>query len=195
MKQNIIHLIIQIILVSLILSISGCTYLERVNNRMMVKQLYGKALDFSWSGFHVMSDTVLPCYDINKPITIVTHINDGLCNDCFSRYLKTAEKFVGTFHCDSVQYICIMAPRPIESIQYSIQLSGISDSNVKVICDANNQYLTKNKIDKLESGDNAFLIDENHKIILMGDPIRSNPLNELYKKIIRDMIVKKVSDK
>lgn len=196
MKKNILYQAIYTILLFSFLSVYGCTNYENHKNQMMVKRLYGKELDFSWPGFQVLSDTVLQSYEINKQITVVTHIYDGLCEDCFSRYLKIADKYVSKFHSDSVQFICIMAPRSVESIQYSLQLSGIGNSNVKVIYDKNNQYLTKNKIDKLDSGDNAFLIDENHKIILVGDPIRSKPLNELYKNTITNMLINNtVNDK
>ncbi len=57
-----------------------------------------------------------------------------------------------------------------------------------VVYDLGNKYLTRNSIAKLSSGYNAFLIDEKHKIILLGDPIRSQSMYDLCKKQIQELL-------
>lgn len=173
---------------SLLLLVSSCDYCNTLKKRSMVKHEYGKVLDFSWTGLQILEDTLLPCFEINKPITIVSHIDDKLCPECFANYLRAAEKYVNQFHTDSIQYVCIAYPRPVDRLQYALSLAEIDSSKVMVVYDLENKYLTRNSIAKLSSGYNAFLIDEKHKIILLGDPIRSQSMYDLCKKQIQELL-------
>lgn len=171
-----------------LLTFNGCNYFKNFKIRLMIKHEYGKVLDFSWTGYQLMTDTILKDFQINKPITVVSHIDDKLCPECFAKYLRAAELYVNQFHSDSVQYVCIAYARSIEDFQYALSLAKIDTSKIKVIYDCENQYLTKNSITKLASGYNAFLIDSKHKIKLLGDPLRNQSMYNLCKMQIQSML-------
>jgi hypothetical protein len=52
-----------------------------------------------------------------------------------------------------------------------------------IILDANSVFFEKNKIPEEEIF-HTMLIDENSRIIIIGDPTRSDYINEKYKNII-----------
>ncbi len=172
----------------LLFTTSGCSYCKKIRLRMMIRHEYGRVLDFSWSGSQIMSDTILTGFEIKKPITIVSHIDAKLCPECFANYLRGAEKYVSLFNSDSIQYVCIAYPRPIDELQYALSLSETDPSKVMVVYDSNNLYLKNNSLTKLSSGYNAFLIDKDHKIILLGDPIRIQSMYDLCKSHIQSML-------
>ena len=170
------------------LLLSSCSYYENLKLRRMVKNNYGKVLDFSWPGYQILEDTILTDFKIDKPITIVSHIYGALCEECFANYLRTAEKYVYSFHSDSVQYVCITYPRPIENVQYAVKLAGVDPSKVMVVYDSEDLYLENNSITQLESGLNAFLIDKQHKVLLLGDPLRLESMYRISKTTIDRML-------
>lgn len=155
---------------------------------MMIKHEYGKVLDFSWPGSQIMPDTILQGFELNKPIIIVSYIDDKLCPECFANYLRAAEKYVNQFNSDNVQFVCIAYPRPIDRLQYAITLAEIDSSKIMVVYDLENHYQTYNSITKIPNGYNVFLIDHTHKIVLLGDPIRSQSMYDLCKTQIRTML-------
>ena len=170
------------------LLLNSCEFIKREKLLLTVKQEYGKVLDFSWSGSQILVDTVITHFEIQKPITIVSYIDKQLCPECFAKYLKGAEKYINLFHSDDVQFVCIVYPRPVEDLQYALTLSDTDPQKVMIIYDSNNQYLTVNSIVKLSDGFNVFLIDKDHKIALLGDPIRSEAMYDLCKKTVISML-------
>lgn len=181
------RLLLPIVLIYVVLLVS-CNRMEELKMRRIIKNEYGKVLDLSWSGYQVLADTVLNNFEIRKPITIVTHIYEDLCWECFSNYLKVAERYVNLFHSDSIQFVCIAYPRPVKELQSALDLAHTDPTKVMVVYDSDDVYLSSNNITKLKSGMNAFLIDRNHRIVLMGDPVRYDPMHDLYKKTIESLL-------
>lgn len=176
------------VICGLILLMSGCKFIRKEKLLFTVRHEYGRVLDFSWSGKQVLADTVITHFDIQKPITIVSYIDSKLCPECFSKYLKGAEKYVNQFHSDSVQYVCVAYPRPIEDLQYALTLSETDPNKVMIVYDCDDRYLTVNSIKKLSDGFNVFLIDKKHKVRLLGDPIRSESMYDLCKETVVSML-------
>lgn len=168
--------------------LNGCEFIKREKLLLMVKQEYGKVLDFSWTGSQILVDSVITHFEIKKPVTIVSYIEEQLCPECFAKYLKGAEKYINLFHSDDVQFVCVVYPRPVEDLQYALTLSETNPNKVMIVYDTNNQYLAANAIEKLSSGLNVFLIDKDQKIVLLGDPIRSESMYDLCKKTVISML-------
>ena len=166
----------------------GCNYIENNKYKRLVKREYGRILDLSWPGYLVLSDTIISNYQLSKPITIVSCIDDRLCTDCFAKYLHVAEQFVNKFQSEEVQYVCITHSKPVEEIQESLVLADLDSTKVMVVYDYNDLYLKRNRIEKVQSGINVFLIDKDHRILLVGDPIRSRTIYELYKTQIETIL-------
>ena len=175
-------------LICALLFVNSCSFYEKGKLRFTIMREYGKKLDFSWQGYQVLSDTLIPDYKISKPITIISYIDGDLCPECFSNYLNAAQMYVEQFKSDSIQFVCVAYPRPIDELQYALTLYELNPSDVMVVYDSNNDYLKKNSITKLSSGYNAFLIDKNHKIVLLGDPIRNQAMYDLCKSQIESML-------
>lgn len=187
--QRFFHINLEFVVIcALLIASSSCSHYKNHQVRMMVKHEYGKVLDFSWPGSKIMPDTILQGFELNKPITIVSYIDDKLCPECFANYLRAAEKYVKQFNSDNVQYVCIAYPRPVDKLQYAITLAEIDPSKIMVVYDTEDRYQTYNSIAKIPSGYNVFLIDKKHRIVLMGDPIRSQSMYDLCESQIRTML-------
>lgn len=183
------HKVIKTVIIGFItILLVGCNSFEKYKAKCLVKHQYGRVLDLSWPGYLVLSDTILPNYQLLKPITIVSYVNERLCTNCFAKYLHVAEQFVNKYQSDEVQYVCITHSRPVEEIQESVKLAHPDSTKVMVVFDYNDIYLKKNRIEKIPSGLDVFLIDKQHRILLVGDPLSRKKINELYKSQIENLL-------
>ena len=87
---------------------------------------------------------------------------------------------------DSVQFIYVMYPRPINEIQEA--MDSLELSQTLVLYDKEDQYLKKNSLEKYTDMFRAFLLDKNNRVVLVGDPLRSTDIQKLYTEKIRELI-------
>ena len=66
----------------------------------------------------------------------------------------------------------------------------ISPQKVQVIHDVNDIFLKGQSIKEIKGMWNVFLLDRNHKITLMGDPLTQKKVKPLYNKQILEIINK-----
>lgn len=169
------------------LSLCSCQYFEKVKVKRIVNHTYGRQIDDSWTGVQIFEDTIIPVTNIvEKPITVITCEEDNICPECLGKYLRGAESLVNFFDTDSVQFIEIIESQRYDDIQ--INIKGIDPNKVKVICDVNKNFLTRNSLKNIPNRHLGILIDNKHRIILLGNPLRSNEVSELYRNTIRQMI-------
>lgn len=154
----------------------------------VLRKSYGKQINFNWPMQYVFEDTTIDV--IGKPelssIKVVVYINRELCAPCFSNYLSATLEFIGKFSSDSVQYVCVMYPRPIEQIQEAMDSLELSQTHI--FYDTNNEFLKKNSLEKYTDMFRAFLLDKDNQVVLVGDPLRSTDLQKLYTENIRELI-------
>ena len=61
---------------------------------------------------------------------------------------------------------------------------------VKLIYDVNDDFLEGQSIRQIKGRWDVFLLDRNHKVLLMGDPLTDTNVIALYKKQIKSIIEK-----
>ncbi len=161
---------------------------SRLTVQRVIQKSYGKQIDFNLPMQYVLEDTTLDVKGKPElpPIKVVVYINEQLCVPCFGNYLSAATKFISNFSSDSVQYICVMYPRPVEDIQEV--MDSIKLSKTHIFYDKNNEYLKKNSLEAYTDMFQAFLLDKYNRVVLVGDPLRSTDLQKLYTEKIREMI-------
>ena len=136
-----------------------------------------------------MTDTIINnCLISDKPLTIVSKISNKLCPDCLGNYLRGADFYVSSFNTDSIQFIGVVSSNDIKAIQAVI--SDVNPKMVNVIYDVNDAFLEGQSIKQIKGRWNVFLLDRNHKVILMGDPLTDKNVNALYNKQIKSIIEK-----
>lgn len=154
----------------------------------IIRNLYGKKIDFNWTKQTIWSDTLLDVYnwELDQTLKIVVYIDSTMCESCLYSYLSASSQFMDKVSSDSVVYICVLQNRPMAQIQKFLLTSNIS--NVIVTVDIENKYLRKNNIDKYTNIITSFLLDTNNRIVLVGDPLRSNILKKMYEDKIHQII-------
>ena len=145
-----------------------------------IHKLYNRKIDMSWEKIYISDNEVFENYEFVKPIKIVVYVDTVLCLSCFADYLKAANQYMQTQNRDSIEYICVLRPRPIELVQNMLQ--NIKHSEISVVMDVDDVFLKKNSLDKYTDTLTAFMLDENNRIVVIGDPVRSIKVRSLFKK-------------
>lgn len=162
----------------------GC----KKNDSIYVKRIWGRRLDYSMLSYdrQNMTDPLLNC-DPNKPIKIVSYIDSLLCTPCFANYLEASSRYIDSIGSEKVAFICIMRPRSIEDIRLAIQDKKIS-KNICILFDSANSFLRTNELEEFPTHLQAFLLDKEDQVVLVGDPIRVRSVRTLYSSIISEMV-------
>ncbi|MCQ2058509.1 MAG: hypothetical protein MJY71_01600 [Bacteroidaceae bacterium] len=156
-----------------------------------VRKLIGKEIMWSNVQQYVYADTVLEANSANmqsvlKPIKVITYIDSVVCSSCFANYLRGTVAFTDIVNSDSVQYICVMNSRQITAFQEAIQ--DVDCPRSLVVFDVSGNYLMKNGLENYTDMFRTFLLDKYNHVVLVGDPLRNNDIQDLYVKSIRSMI-------
>lgn len=156
--------------------------------KKVLRNSYGKQIDFSWTKQTVYADTLFDTIDESDftAIKVVVYVSSPLCSPCFKRYLYSSSVYINRFPMDSVQFIYVMYPRPINEIQEA--MDSLELSQTLVLYDKEDQYLKKNSLEKYTDMFRAFLLDKNNRVVLVGDPLRSTDIQKIYTEKIREMI-------
>ncbi len=166
----------------------SCQIAEELRIKRIVNQTYGRQIDSQWMGLQLFEDTVVTVSDIaEKPISIITYEEYQLCGGCLQKYFWGAEKLVDYFKTDIIEFIVIIEPREDYSEIQDI-IRGLDCNKVKVICDINQDFFSKNHLEKIPNKMNGYLLDKDHRVVVIGNPLTSNSIGDLYKKIMPQMI-------
>ena len=169
-------------LAMIVLCFCGC----KKNVGDIVASLQGTKIVFDWKKQIVYTDSLgSENYKI-APIKIVTYINPEWCYTCTRNLFSVVSKFMNNIGSDSVDYMCIVHPYSIDSIQ-SI-MKGLDLSRVSIVLDVDNKYKERNSIDKLNGAFTTFLLDSNDRIVLVGDPFHKTEIKLLYEETIKELI-------
>ena len=57
--------------------------------------------------------------------------------------------------------------------------------SIIVLLDNEKHYLSNNSLEKYHNMLTCFLLDKNNRVVLVGDPLRSSRIRELYNEQIR----------
>lgn len=173
-------------LLSLSLVFQGCESKQTIQK--VLRSNYGKQIDFSWQMQYVYEDTTTDVMVRPElvPIKVLVYVSRQLCTPCFGNYLSATTEFINKFSSDSVQYICVMYPRPIKEIQEA--MDSLELPHTLVIYDKEDLYLKKNSLEKYTDMFRTFLLDKNDRVVLVGDPLRNAEIQKLYNEKIRELI-------
>lgn len=154
-----------------------------------VHKLYNRKIDMSWDNVYISDYEAFENHEFVKPIKMVVYVDSTLCLPCLGSYLEAANQYMLSQNRDSIEYICVLRPRPIEVVQDMLQ--NIKHSEISVVMDVDDVFLKRNSLDKYTDLLTAFMLDENNRIVVIGDPIRSIKVRGLYRKTLLSMNEKK----
>lgn len=150
-----------------------------------VRRFYGKKVDLNWEKECITYDSILNDCSFT-PIKIVSFVERGLCGSCFANYVKAASNYMNIINNDSVMYVCVIQNG--KSYTQGDSLRGMTTPRVKVVLDVNNSSLKRNSIEEIPSIIATFLLDSNNRIAVIGDPLRSPKIKDLYDEMIKQLL-------
>ena len=169
-------------LTTIVLCIYGC----KKSVVDYVASLQGTKIVFNWEKQIVYTDSLGLGMSDSVPIKIVTFIDPKYCYPCTSTYLNVASKFMNIIGSDSVEYMCIVHPHSIDSLQ-SI-MKGLDLSRVSIVLDVDGKFMSNNSFEKLPGAMTTFLLDSNNRIVLVGDPFHKAEIRRLYEEMIKELL-------
>lgn len=179
------------LLFSLLLSVFllGCDNSQPKQVKRAVRHNIGRVIDISCLKRQLYSDTIAVIEEWETPpLMIISEVSKTMCPECLVHYLIAAEYYINLFKSDSICFVAVFSSESQLEIQDSI--SGINPTKVKVFYDEKAEYLNNSGIKKVFGRWNVFLVDKNKKILLMGDPLGSLKVKDLYDKTIAEQLDK-----
>lgn len=150
-----------------------------------VSSLFYKNIDYKNNVFQIYKDSIGAVSQVLPSIKILTYVDSSLCSKCLANRMYTASKYIQSLKNDSLIYIFILQPRPIDDIQDIADY--LYDDHIVAFYDENESFLKNNAIDKISSLYTTFLLDSTDRIVLIGDPLGSKELRTLYDARIREL--------
>jgi len=145
--------------------------------------LFGQELLFPHDMYFTtdVKDTI----DLNlfNNMKIVTYIDSAQCFGC-----KMKQQTLGVFLSDlasstngAVPYVLIVHPNSLKEIRLIVERDRISSP---ICIDLNDDFNKTNKITTYDINSRSFLLDENNRVLLIGDPISNPKIKDLYIRTI-----------
>ncbi len=154
------------------------------------KELIQKAVE-EWQGKHLelprdMEDFLTGnTIDLNDAdFTILTYVDSTGCTGCKMK-LPLWKEFLNSLDtvCDlDIRFLMIVNSSNIRELRYLLKRDSF---DYPVYIDSNNNVAEFNSIPK-EHILQTFLLDENEKVLAIGNPVYSSKIEKLYKNIISD---------
>jgi len=147
------------------------------------KKLYGKKITFPTEYLSVVGSGTGPSIDseLAKPLKIVTYLDENSCSECALQILKHWETLSQEVSGYSVGFIPVVYPNDTTELKNALQALQI---DIPLFYDKGNKYIKQNKMEKVLARNRTFLLDDNNRIIVIGEPLASEALWRVYKNTI-----------
>ena len=163
---------------------------EVVALKSIINQTLGKKLNLpnELELYEPFSEFIIDSSEIaNSKLKIYTHINAS-CESCISK-IKLWNSLAPTFSEYKIKIIIICSSKDnFELINHLIKSGEVEDFAFPLFFDLENKYLNlngfMNEVEQFET----VLTDTENNILLMGNPIYSNEMKDLYLKEIQKRI-------
>ena len=150
-----------------------------------VKKLSGKKIEIDFSRT-VRTDTVgvdSEVYPLGG-VKLVFSFDDE-CVSCFNNQIAVCENYLDRFNNDNLSILCIVPFTKEKALEVAGDLN--CHTNIYLVYNDDKYYEKRNHLEEYNSFFKSFLLGEDNKVILVGNPLRSPKLKTLFDKTIHDM--------
>ena len=153
--------------------------MEVINNWLGKDIIFPSDLIFTIEG----EDTVYNVLNEKSPYMILTYVDTVGCTSCRLQLQqwKTFFSEIKSRDYQSVTPCFILYPKDVKDLIYVLKSNTF---NYPVCIDLNDKFNKQNHLPK-DYAFRTFLLDSEHKIIAIGNPINNPKIKELYLKIIQ----------
>ncbi len=153
------------------------------------KKLYGKKIKFpeTYTSFSVANEKGSIDEELVKQLKIVTYLDQNACTECALSILKQWELFLQDITEYNVGFIPVIYPQDQAELGNALEMLLIE---FPLLYDTHDTFLKDNKIEKVHPINQTYLLDAKNKAIVVGEPIYSKALWEVYMETISSTATK-----
>lgn len=129
-------------------------------------------------------------FDPASPAKMVVYFDSEVCATCelsriweWNEFAGIAETSEGRF-----QMLFVFAPRPDDLKAVKKALRMVEGQNKLIFIDERQQFAAANPAIPEEGIFHTFLLDGDNRVVLVGNPVYNETLQELYKTTIRQLL-------
>ena len=151
------------------------------------KKLYGKKIKFPKDCISLGADEHVHSIDFNltKQLKIVTYLDKNSCSECALNILKHWEMFLQEVSDYPIAFVPVVYPNDTTDLKNALKALQI---DFLLFYDKENKFLKMNKMEKTLARNRSFLLNADNKIIVIGEPLASEELWQVYKNAIKRLI-------
>lgn len=170
-------------IITMITFISSCTSKDN-DNREVVEDWIGKEIIIPANLKYQIGKCIVNYDFTDADFKIVTYINSEGCTSCKMK-LKSWDKFIKELKLSSDITINFLMVINTDEKKVVETLLKQNDFNNPVAIDPKGDYDRINLL-PAKSDYQTFLLDNNNKVLVIGNPVNNPKIKELYKQIIFD---------
>ena len=176
------HCIISLVALVLLSACNGKTNVAKYVNRQI-----GRTVVIDRSHYKSEDNRLLDSLFENSLFLIFTTPREHSCTTCFFSALQEIKILIDS--CNTEKINCVVFTH--ENYDELLELKMTFDANhIFFINDYDDSYTIDNKLSKYTADYRTFLVNNNKKIMLVGNPIFNSKVRKLYEKEIKSVLSK-----
>lgn len=170
-------------IILLALTLVSCGNSKRENTAALVEKWIGKEIIIPANSVFTIQGRDTVNFQIDKQYRVLTYVDSTGCTSCklkFTEWKKFMQE-IDSLQLESVQFLFFLCPKKSMEIYQSLRINRF----YYPVCINNKDEL--NKLNNFSSNMTfqSFLLDQENKVIAIGNPIDNPKVKELYLKIIQ----------
>ena len=151
------------------------------------KKLYGEKIEFPAEYFSIVAEgkTFSIDEELAKPLKIVTYLDKNSCSECALKILLHWSKLLQELSGNSIGFIPVIYPSDTSELIDALEKLQIG---FPLLYDIEDKFLDINKLRNALAINRTFLLDSDNKIIVIGEPLASEKLWQVYKNTLKDRL-------
>jgi hypothetical protein len=166
---------------------AGCRESGYPNALEQAKKLYGKKIEFPAAYLSVAAADSIPPIDeeLARRFRIVTYLDQQSCTECALQILSHWQELLAEIPPQiSVGFVPVVYPNDTAELKRALQTLQIDRP---LLYDKENEFLGTNKLEKILARNRSFLLDESDRIVVIGEPLISAELWQVYKNTLEKL--------
>ena len=174
-----------VLLLTLVLVATGC---EEMRLRSQVRKLMASTVVLPEKVIRIAGEEMLPMPDsLREKAKLIIYIDSLECRSCRFSKIPMYERIIPSAESYGVAVMIMMANRTYSGITLAQYLSDI-DLGVPIYVDEESVFLSMNSAIPADTRLHSFLVNRQGTPVLIGDPVLSPGIAELFERMLRQGI-------
>lgn len=175
------------IFIAIIFLIIICSCSSNDETNRLMKKMYGSYVNISLDSMKCWCprNDNYTCMDCDSKLTLVSYFDTSDCSLCYLQHLELWNDFVKMEkdYRGIIRFLFIIESRNGEGDLLYEQL-GLTNLKHCIYIDVNKTFYRNNLQIPPNRLFHTFLLDQNNRVVLVGDPLRNENIEQLFLQII-----------